>query len=208
MIPKLRPKKSFFMQFGLTNSHNFKKSGKKDFKALSAQRNYTLAHFIMKRTRAEDGSSSVEGYDADFRNAPSSRGGGTSDPNNAAPDRKTCYVKQIQAINTAVCDWVAKQVGNKITKEADLSHGVQDAIDSINFIASRYLSPSGSIMSFGSGDCGQAGHGMEEDADLMVPYPRPVASLSQQAVVFVACGGLHNAIVTQVRYHTQTYAYP
>jgi alpha-tubulin suppressor-like RCC1 family protein len=92
---------------------------------------------------------------------------------------------------------MSKQLEVSCNKPLDFSQGVQDAIDYMRSISNRLLSVPGNTLTFGSGDCGQAGHGMEEDADLMVPYPRPVAALNTKKVVFVACGGLHNAVTTQ-----------
>jgi len=147
----------------------------------------------MKRTRGDDASS-----DVDFRGAPSSRTEShTGDSVGSAPDRHACYATQIQAINTALYAWMSEEFASATDKSLDYSQGVQDAIDYIRSISSRYLSKPGSTLTFGSGDCGQAGHGMDEDADLMVPYPRPVNALNSRRVVFVACGGLHNAVTTE-----------
>jgi regulator of chromosome condensation len=41
----------------------------------------------------------------------------------------------------------------------------------------RYLKGYGEVLTFGSGDCGQLAHGVEEDDDLMVKFPRVVYSL-------------------------------
>ncbi|CAI5731448.1 unnamed protein product [Hyaloperonospora brassicae] len=54
---------------------------------------------------------------------------------------------------------------------------------------------SGHVLTFGSGDCGQLGHGVA-DEDLMAPFPRVVRSLSKLEIVRVACGGLHSAAIT------------
>lgn len=35
----------------------------------------------------------------------------------------------------------------------------------------------GEVLTFGSGDCGQLAHGIDNDEDLMVKYPRVVYSL-------------------------------
>ncbi|KAJ0407019.1 hypothetical protein ATCC90586_004813 [Pythium insidiosum] len=55
----------------------------------------------------------------------------------------------------------------------------------------------GKALTFGSGDCGQLGHGVEEDDDLMVKFPRPVALLEKLSIARVSCGGLHSAAVTR-----------
>ena len=54
---------------------------------------------------------------------------------------------------------------------------------------------SGQVLTFGSGDCGQLGHGVAEE-DLMAPFPRAVLSLRNLQIVRVACGGLHSAAIT------------
>lgn len=59
----------------------------------------------------------------------------------------------------------------------------------------RFGAQSGTVLTFGSGDCGQLGHGVEDDADMMVKYPRPVASLTKLQIVRMACGGLHSAAI-------------
>ncbi|KAF0688375.1 Aste57867_19995 [Aphanomyces stellatus] len=58
-------------------------------------------------------------------------------------------------------------------------------------INGRYGSQHGVVLSFGSGDCGQLGHGVDEDRDMMVKFPRPIQALSAYQIVRVACGGLH-----------------
>ena len=71
-----------------------------------------------------------------------------------------------------------------------------DYLDQTKSISTTYTTDSGSVFSFGSGDCGQLAHGAEEDDDLMVKYPRIIASLYSKSVKAISCGGLHNAIVT------------
>ena len=52
------------------------------------------------------------------------------------------------------------------------------------------------VLTFGSGDCGQLAHGVEDDADMMVKYPRVVRSLQNKSIIRVSCGGIHSAAVT------------
>ena len=49
----------------------------------------------------------------------------------------------------------------------------------------------------GNGDCGQLAHGVEEDDDMAVRFPRIVYSLRDKRAVSISCGGLHNAVVTE-----------
>ena len=81
---------------------------------------------------------------------------------------------------------------------ANLTGAAEDAIVYAAALKGRFLNQPGEIFTFGSGDCGQAGHGIEEDADLAVRYPRIVASLALQRVVVagIACGGIHTAVYT------------
>ena len=55
----------------------------------------------------------------------------------------------------------------------------------------------GEVLTFGNGDCGQLGHGIEEDDDIEVKYPRILKPLRDKKVCSVACGGLHNAVLTE-----------
>jgi len=82
------------------------------------------------------------------------------------------------------------------SKSALCIEAAQDYIDYISQLKDRYMREVGCIMTFGSGDCGQLAHGVERDEDLMCKYPRMVSSMQQYRVSSVACGGLHNAIVT------------
>jgi alpha-tubulin suppressor-like RCC1 family protein len=72
----------------------------------------------------------------------------------------------------------------------------KDYIDYAKQIEDRYLRKHGEVLTFGSGDCGQLGHGVDRDEDLMVKYPRIVLALRDKKVCGIACGGLHNAVYT------------
>ncbi|ETV72802.1 hypothetical protein H257_12165 [Aphanomyces astaci] len=63
-------------------------------------------------------------------------------------------------------------------------------------IDGRYGDHRGVLLTFGSGDCGQLGHGVEEDIDMCVKFPRPVQALSMHRIARVACGGLHTMALT------------
>ena len=66
-------------------------------------------------------------------------------------------------------------------------------------LASTTRSPTSTsthLYTFGSGDCGQLAHGMDDDDLCMVKRPRVVYSLSDKSLVAVSCGGLHNAAVS------------
>lgn len=53
------------------------------------------------------------------------------------------------------------------------------------------------MLTFGSGDCGQLAHGVEEYEDMEVAFPRIVYSLRDKKVCGIACGGIHNAVYTE-----------
>ena len=95
---------------------------------------------------------------------------------------------------------------------AVLTEGAQDYVDYVTQLEERYLKAYGEVLTFGSGDCGQLAHGVTEDEDLMVRFPRIVYSLRYSSiglylkvsllhrdkrVVSIACGGLHNAVITE-----------
>ena len=52
------------------------------------------------------------------------------------------------------------------------------------------------MLSFGSGDCGQLAHGVDDDDQMIVKRPRVVYSLREKRIATVACGGLHNVAAT------------
>lgn len=57
-------------------------------------------------------------------------------------------------------------------------------MDYSSHLQQRYLRRSGEVFTFGSGDCGQLGHGDETEEDLTANVPRVVASLRSVAVCF------------------------
>ena len=52
------------------------------------------------------------------------------------------------------------------------------------------------VFTFGSGECGQLAHGVEDDRDLIVKIPRLVSTLRDKQISVIACGGLHNVAIT------------
>jgi regulator of chromosome condensation len=74
---------------------------------------------------------------------------------------------------------------------------LQDYIGYATQLEERYLSKYGEVLTFGSGDCGQLAHGIDEDEDLIVKFPRIVYSLRNKKVCGISCGGLHNAAFTE-----------
>lgn len=161
-----------------------------------------------KRTR-EDGQLSKEDYERNNAQdqAASSSGPGTfqrATPNTLASRRmiipkvsnkKKEFAKYIKELNRSFATYFRECVANDPNQF--LVDAVQDYIDYANQLEDRYLRSYGEVMTFGSGDCGQLAHGVDEDDDLMVKYPRIVYSLRDKKVVGIACGGLHNAVCTE-----------
>ena len=60
-------------------------------------------------------------------------------------------------------------------------------------IANEFAEKKTTVLSFGSGDCGQLGHGTNSERDTIVTKPRPIMAFSRGIRISqVACGGLHN----------------
>jgi len=113
----------------------------------------------------------------------------------AHDDKKAEFAKHIEALNRQFKSWFKTTLAQK--PDEVYSAAVQDYMDHVAALQARYLRTYGEVMTFGSGDCGQLAHGVEEDRDLMVRYPRIVRSLRDKRVAMIACGGLHNAVVTE-----------
>jgi regulator of chromosome condensation len=73
----------------------------------------------------------------------------------------------------------------------------QEALDYLNQLSDRYTKSHGEVLTFGNGDCGQLAHGIQNDDDISVRFPRVVYSLRDKKVCIISCGGLHNAVVTE-----------
>ena len=101
------------------------------------------------------------------------------------------FVLQQAVANKSFAVWIKAQPGG-----VSLASGVQDYRDYVAALKRRYLGDSGQVLTFGSGDCGQLAHGIDEDRDLMVKFPRKVLSLADKHVIGISCGGLHNAVFT------------
>ncbi|KDO24365.1 hypothetical protein SPRG_10442 [Saprolegnia parasitica CBS 223.65] len=155
----------------------------------------------MKRTRV-DGHLSKEEYASSEATA---GGGGSGDHALASDDvmrsrrvvtaRSTERKRHAYALNQNFYQGIKLQhaqnaKGSWVDNMAEYMAYVQE-------IEGRYGDKSGVIMTFGSGDCGQLGHGVDEDEDMIVSVPRVVAALSKQQIVRVGCGGLHTAAVTK-----------
>lgn len=103
--------------------------------------------------------------------------------------------KHIRSLNRSFLQWFRDTISSDAS--ALCIDGAQDYIDYMNALEDRYCRRYGEVLTFGTGDCGQLAHGIEEDEDLMVRYPRIVYSLRNKRVLGISCGGLHNAVYTQ-----------
>jgi len=110
-------------------------------------------------------------------------------------DRYLEYFQTMQALNTSFKQWVHEQISKK--GNSDLSEGIADYIEHATKLNQRFLKKHGEVLTFGSGDCGQLAHGIDNDEDLQVKFPRIVYSLRDKQVCSIACGGLHNAVSTK-----------
>jgi len=90
-------------------------------------------------------------------------------------DRKLEFYKNIYALNVAFRDWFREKYQEN--KEGIFVDAAQDYLDYVSQLEDRYLRAYGEVLTFGSGDCGQLAHGVDNDDDLMVKYPRVVYSL-------------------------------
>lgn len=81
-------------------------------------------------------------------------------------DRKQEFIRHIRSLNASIHKFFSQQLS---TDEAvDLVSAAQDYIDYSTQLEDRYLRRYGEVLTFGSGDCGQLAHGIEDDDDLMV----------------------------------------
>ncbi|CEG47261.1 FOG: RCC1 domain [Plasmopara halstedii] len=102
--------------------------------------------------------------------------------------------RQLAALNRAfVANLKAQWTHNK---RESWEQNMKEYLNYAREIDAKFGARYGQILTFGSGDCGQLGHGVEMDDDLMAKVPRVVHSLAKLKVARVACGGLHSAAIT------------
>jgi len=110
-------------------------------------------------------------------------------------DRRSEYVRHVKALNHTFSVWFRAEIARD--PGACLASGAQNWLDYRSRLEERYLRCHGEVLTFGSGDCGQLAHGMSDEHLMSVKFPRVVYSLRDKKVCVVACGGLHNAVVTE-----------
>ena len=111
---------------------------------------------------------------------------------------KEAYGRNMKALNINFINWFSEREGKASGAGGDYQEAAADYVQNAKLLEARYLRSTGQVLTFGSGDCCQLGHGNEEDDDLMVKFPRVVSYfMSNKISVFsISCGGLHNAVLS------------
>ena len=94
--------------------------------------------------------------------------------------RRAEYQRHMDAANRQFAQWVEATLG--ADPMACLAEGSKDYVRIVEQLNDRYLRQHGEVFTFGSGECGQAGHGVEEERDLIVKKPRIVHSLRDKQI--------------------------
>ena len=114
----------------------------------------------------------------------------------AGAARSAVRSRFLTRLNANFSEWVARSTRERPL--SDWSVGLWDYVAAAKSIDETLALPSGRVFSFGSGDCGQLGHGVEGGmADLCVGRPRLISALEDVEAESVVCGGLHNLIVSK-----------
>ena len=80
------------------------------------------------------------------------------------------HARHMKALNESFGGWVRAAATDALWLDA-----AQEYVAFATQIEERYLARAGEVMTFGTGDCGQLGHGVEEYTDTEVKYPRVVS---------------------------------
>ncbi|ETI36877.1 hypothetical protein F441_16983 [Phytophthora nicotianae CJ01A1] len=102
--------------------------------------------------------------------------------------------RQLAALNRAFVSNVKAQWAHN--KADSWVQNMKEYLSYAREIDAKFGAHAGQMLTFGSGDCGQLGHGVEDEEDLMIKFPRVVSPLAKLQIVRVACGGLHSAAIT------------
>ncbi|RLN48043.1 hypothetical protein BBJ28_00004861, partial [Nothophytophthora sp. Chile5] len=111
-----------------------------------------------------------------------------------ASSRAQEAARQLAALNRALVATLKTQWAHN--QSGSWAENMKEYVAYTRDIDAKFGDRAGKMLTFGSGDCGQLGHGVEEDDDLMVKFPRVVKPLVKLGIVRVACGGLHSAAIT------------
>jgi len=114
--------------------------------------------------------------------------------------RREKFLSVLEALNRQFAAMVAAALAKD--PAAPLVDAGNDYLQYVASLEERYLRPHGEVFTFGSGECGQLAHGVDEDSDaegdarvLSILKPRIVASLRGKSVRLLACGGIHSVAV-------------
>ncbi len=106
------------------------------------------------------------------------------------------HARHMKALNESFGAWVRDAATDGLWLDA-----AQEYVAFATQIEERYLARAGEVMTFGTGDCGQLGHGVEEYSDTEVKYPRVVSmskllpTVGRVRITRVSCGGLHTTCI-------------
>lgn len=101
--------------------------------------------------------------------------------------------RQFTALNRAFAVNIKSQWQHN--KRGDWLENMKEYIMYARDVTSKFGAQEGKVLTFGSGDCGQLGHGVEDDDDMMVKFPRVLEVLERKHIVRIACGGLHTGAI-------------
>lgn len=106
---------------------------------------------------------------------------------------QSAFRSRVGGLNDAFVTWALKE----LESHRDIIPGCLEYIAQAEELVSSYASTQEEtqVLTCGSGDCGQLGHGVATESDTVVGVPRVVQALSGKRIVKVACGGLHNVAV-------------
>ena len=110
-----------------------------------------------------------------------------------AEARQEAFVASLKSLNVQFADFVRAQIAKDPL--APLIDAGNDYIQYVSGLEDKYLRAYGEVFTFGSGECGQLAHGVEDESALSVLRPRIVTSLRDKQVRLVACGGIHSVAV-------------
>jgi regulator of chromosome condensation len=111
-------------------------------------------------------------------------------------DKKEEYTRHVTALNKNFSSYIENLMRQDPYSSWDAA--IQDYLGYVQELETRYLTTErkGQLFTFGSGDCGQLAHGVDDDKDMMVKNPRLVRALQDNKICRIACGGLHNAAIS------------
>ena len=116
------------------------------------------------------------------------------------------YNTHVMNLNTSLVKWFSNEVNKN--PDGNYTVGIEDAISYSKNIQNKFGNSfksksksdnpkHGNLLTWGCGDCGQTGHGLDEQDDLTTPYPRLVDRIYNKiSVISISCGGIHNAITS------------